>query len=128
MNLKSTCSGSLESYNPSKVSKNPHAFNTKLAIFALGQLHCLTPISVPKLGFVKIFSHLYSLAHTLPMYLHSIGRQQNHIHNIVLFELGREPQKNILLHIYIYIYIYIYIHLYDDMLYQTIKHMSSPTI
>jgi hypothetical protein len=28
--------------------------NTKLAIFALGQVHCSTPISVQKLGFVKI--------------------------------------------------------------------------
>jgi hypothetical protein len=28
--------------------------NTELAIFALGQVHCSTPISVPKLGFVKI--------------------------------------------------------------------------
>jgi hypothetical protein len=29
-------------------------YNTELAIFALGQVHCSTPILVPKLGFVKI--------------------------------------------------------------------------
>jgi hypothetical protein len=28
--------------------------NTELAFFALGQMHCSTPISVPKLGFLKI--------------------------------------------------------------------------
>jgi hypothetical protein len=40
--------------------------NTELAIFALGQVHCSTPILVPKLGFLKIlppyiFSHECSL-------------------------------------------------------------------
>jgi hypothetical protein len=50
-------------------------------------------------------------AHTLQMYFHSIGGQQNHIHDIVLFEFDREPQQNILFHIYIYIYL----HLYDNM-------------
>jgi hypothetical protein len=45
-------------------------------------------------------------ARTLPMYFHSIGGQHNHIHNDVLVELGREPQQNILFHIYIYIYIH----------------------
>jgi hypothetical protein len=46
-------------------------------------------------------------AHTLPMYFHSIGGQHNHIYDDVLVELGREPQQNILFHIYIYIYMYI---------------------
>jgi hypothetical protein len=55
------------------------------------------------------------MACILPMYFHSIGGQQNHIHDIVFFELGREPQQNILFHIYIYIYIYIDVHMYDDM-------------
>jgi hypothetical protein len=66
----------------------------------------------------------------LPTYFHSIGGQQNHIHDIVFFELGREPKQNILFHIYIYIYMYIciYVHMYDNMWYQTLKHMSSPTI
>jgi hypothetical protein len=50
------------------------------------------------------------MARTLPMYFHSIGGQHNHIHNDVLVELGREPQQNILFHIYIYIYTYMIIH------------------
>ena len=37
---------------------------------------------------------------TLPMYFHSISGQHNHIYNDVLVELGREPQQNILFHIY----------------------------
>jgi hypothetical protein len=63
-------------------------------------------------------------ARTLPMYFHFIGGQQNHVHDVLLFELGREPQQNIS---YIYIYIYVYVHLYDNMWYQALKHMSSPT-
>jgi hypothetical protein len=47
---------------------------------------------------------------TLPMYFHSIGGQHNHIHNDVLVELGREPQQNILFHIYIYTHICMIIH------------------
>jgi hypothetical protein len=95
-------------------SKTMYLYNyTELAIFALGQVHCSTPILVPKLGFVKILPPKFSatcvlrtmITHTLPMYFHSIGGQQNHIHDIVFFELSREPQQNILFHIYISIYI-----------------------
>jgi hypothetical protein len=51
---------------------------------------------------------------TLPTYLPCIGVQHNLIHDIVLVELRREPQQNILFHIYLYIYV----HLYDNMWYQ----------
>jgi hypothetical protein len=35
--------------------------NTELAIHALGQVHCMTPISVPKLGILKIIpSYIFS--------------------------------------------------------------------
>jgi hypothetical protein len=35
------------------VARNYYMYYTELAIFVLGQVHCSTPILVPKLGFVK---------------------------------------------------------------------------
>jgi hypothetical protein len=46
-------------------------------------------------------------ARTLPMYFHFIGGQQNHVHDVLIFELSREPKIYILFHIYIYISMYI---------------------
>jgi hypothetical protein len=59
------------------------------------------------------------MAHTLPMYFHFIGRQQNHVHNVLFFELSREPQQNILFHIYIYV------HMYDNMWCQVPRRFAS---
>jgi hypothetical protein len=39
---------------------------------------------------------------TLPTYLPYISIQHNLVHDIVLVELRREPQQNILFHIYLY--------------------------
>jgi hypothetical protein len=67
-----------------------------------------------------VFSELWRLVHCQCTSIPSVG---NKIIYTMLYSLNSVGNHN-----KIFYYIYIYAHLYDKMWYQTLKHMSSPTI